>query len=125
MNKSQILTFFIALVWFLNGLFCKVLNLVPRHHDIVERILGASHSKLLTTLIGISEIFMAVWVLSKIQPRLCAIVQMSLVLVMNLIEMTLAPDLLLWGKTNMLFALLFIGVVYVNEFVFKRTERDL
>lgn len=122
MHRSQLLTYFIAAVWFINGLCCKVLNLVPRHHEIVERILGASHSKLFTILIGISEIFMAIWIISKIKPRICAMLQMSIVLIMNLIEMTLAPDLLLWGKTNLIFALLFIGVVYVNEFGIKRNQ---
>ncbi|MEP6795220.1 MAG: DoxX-like family protein, partial [Saprospiraceae bacterium] len=58
MNKKashKILTYFIATIWVANGLFCKVLNLVPRHQEIVARILGNNHSRLLTFLIGLSE----------------------------------------------------------------------
>lgn len=39
-NIHQALTYFIALVWLVNGLFCKVLNLVPRHQEIIGEILG-------------------------------------------------------------------------------------
>jgi len=42
------LNYCIAIIWLLNGLFCKVLNLVPRHQEIVARILGSTHSRALT-----------------------------------------------------------------------------
>jgi hypothetical protein len=60
----QILTYFITTVWLINGLFCKVLNLVPRHEEIVGRVLGNLHSQILTIPIGVSEIIMAIWILS-------------------------------------------------------------
>jgi len=56
--KHKLLNYFIATVWIANGLFCKVLNLVPRHQQIVARILGDDYSRLLTLLIGLSEIGM-------------------------------------------------------------------
>jgi hypothetical protein len=31
MTGYQLLNYLIAAVWLVNGLFCKVLNLVPRH----------------------------------------------------------------------------------------------
>ena len=40
MTTHQVLHYLIAAVWLANGLFCKVLNLVPRHQQIVARILG-------------------------------------------------------------------------------------
>ncbi|MCB0660408.1 MAG: hypothetical protein KDC04_05710, partial [Saprospiraceae bacterium] len=55
-NKHRILTVFIAIVWQANGLLCKVLNLVPRHEQIVARILGDNYSRILTILIGLSEV---------------------------------------------------------------------
>lgn len=58
-TTSKILNFFIAAVWLVNGLFCKVLNLVPRHQEIVATILGQEHARLLTIAIGISEVLMA------------------------------------------------------------------
>jgi len=116
----KILTFCIALVWILNGLFCKVLNLVPRHEQIVARILGYDYSRVLTILIGLSEIAMAVWILSKFKSRLNAIAQIAIVGLMNTLEFILVPDLLLWGKLNSLFALIFILVVYFNEFYLNK-----
>ena len=50
------LNIFIAAVWLINGLFCKVLDLVPRHRAIVARILGKSHTSVITKLIGFAEI---------------------------------------------------------------------
>ena len=112
-----ILNYFIAAVWIANGLFCKVLNLVPRHQEIVARILGNEYAGLLTRAIGISEILMAVWIISGIKPRLNALTQVLIIATMNIIEFTLAPDLLLWGHTNIFFAFLFILLILYNEFM--------
>jgi len=119
-NKIHILlTWFIASVWLINGLFCKVLNWGPRHEEIVARILSKEYSRLLIVLIGISEILMAIWVLSKYKSRINAILQIVIVLSMNILELLLTPEILLWGSMNTVFALLFIGLVYYNEFVLK------
>ncbi len=117
---QKLLTYCIATVWIVNGLFCKVLNLVPRHQAIVSRILGTDYSRVLTILIGLSEILMAVWILSKFKTRLNAIIQITIVATMNILEFTLVPDLLLWGKLNALFAFIFIVVVYANEFYLNK-----
>lgn len=116
----KILTFCIATVWIVNGLFCKVLNLVPRHEQIVARILGDDYSRVLTILIGLSEIVMAIWILSKFKSRLNTIAQIVIVGIMNTLEFILVPDLLLWGKLNSLFAFVFILIVYFNEFYLNK-----
>jgi uncharacterized membrane protein YphA (DoxX/SURF4 family) len=118
----KILTYCIATVWIANGLFCKVLNLVPRHKQIVARILGNDHPRLLTILIGLSEIIMAVWILSAYKTKLNAIAQIAVVATMNTLEFILVPDLLLWGKLNSLFAFIFILVVYYNEFYLNKIQ---
>lgn len=41
---------------------------------------------------------------------------------MNIIEFILAPDLLLFGRMNIVFASIFIGVIYVNEFIVGRSK---
>lgn len=105
-----------------NGLFCKVLHLVPRHQQIVARILGEQYSSILTILIGFAEIVMAIWILSAYKSKLNVIVQIVVVAAMNCIEFFLAPDLLLWGKLNSLFAFLFIIVVYLNEFYLNKSK---
>lgn len=115
-RKHQFLTCFIVMVWLINGLLCKVLNLVPRHQEIVARILGNNHSRLLTLLIGLSEMIMAIWILSGILTRLNAITQILVIATMNTLEFILVPDLLLWGKANAVFAFIFILLIYYNEF---------
>jgi hypothetical protein len=117
---NKILTYLIATVWVANGLFCKVLNLVPRHQEIVSRILGTDYFRILTILIGLSEIFMAIWILSKIKTRFNAVAQIAIVATMNTLEFLLVPDLLLWGKLNSFFAFIFILVVYFNEFYLNK-----
>jgi len=118
----KILNYCIATVWIANGLFCKVLNLVPRHEQIVANIMGVEYSRPLTILIGLSEIIMAVWILSGYKTKLNAIVQIAVVAIMNTLEFILVPDLLLWGKFNSLFAFIFILVVYFNEFYLNQKQ---
>ena len=116
---SIALTCLIATVWFVNGLVCKVLNLVPRHQEIVARILGETHAPIFTRLIGIGEILLAFWIISRIYPRICAIVQITLVMAMNIIENLRVREELLWGPWNFLFALLFCAFLWWKEFIFE------
>ena len=113
------LTYIIAAVWLVNGLFCKVFNMVPRHRQIVARILGTVHSREITITIGVLETAMALWTLSEIKPRMNALSQIVIIAAMNTLEFFIAPDLLLWGKANAFFALLFIIFIYCNEFYIK------
>lgn len=119
MSKTQlhkIISYLIAAIWLINGLFCKVLNLVPRHEQIVSRILGDDHSRILTILIGLSEIGMSVWIVIGFKKRLNSLLQIIIVAIMNILEFILVPDLLLWGKFNSVFAFILILVIYYNEF---------
>ena len=120
----KILTYSIATVWITNGLFCKVLNLIPRHEQIVGRILHMDRpsANIFTILIGFSEIIMAIWILSGYKTKLNAIAQILIVATMNTLEFILVPDLLLWGKLNSLFAFIFILVVYYNEFYLNKKQ---
>ena len=125
MMIQKILTYCIAAVWIVNGLFCKVFNLVPRHEQIVARIVSNHNSRILTILIGLSEIVMAIWILSRYKTKLNTILQMVVVATMNILEFILVPDLLLWGKLNILFALLFLFVVYFNEFYLNKKTTQI
>ena len=121
MTKQKIhtiITFLIALVWIANGVFCKVLGMVPRHEEIVERISSFDRPSayFATKGIGFLEIVMAIWIFSTIKPRINAITQIIIIAIMNILEFILAPDLLLWGKFNSVFAFLFILLIYYNEF---------
>ncbi|MGQ3676968.1 MAG: DoxX-like family protein [Tenacibaculum sp.] len=114
-----LLTFLIASIWLINGLFCKVFNLVPRHQQIVGEIVSNDYSRELTLMIGVSEVIMVIWIISNYRSKLNAIIQIAIVSIMNIIEFMIASDLLLWGKLNIVFAALFVFIVYVNEFKFN------
>jgi hypothetical protein len=123
MNKNLIhsaLTYAIAAVWIINGLFCKVLNLVPRHEEIVGRILGNEHAFIFTKTIGTLEILMAVWILTGMYSRFCAVSQIIIIAAMNIMEFILVPDILLFGRINLIVAIAFIGIIYINEFILKK-----
>ena len=106
---------FIAAVWLINGLFCKVLNLVPRHESIVSRILHTNNGRPLTLLIGLAEIGMAAWIISGAHKRFNVIAQILVITTMNALEFFLVPGLLLWGRANSVFAFAFIILIYYNE----------
>ena len=114
------LTYCIASVWLINGLFCKILNFVPRHQQIIARILGSEHARTFTLFIGLLETAMAIWILSNIKTRLNAIAQIIIIATMNTLEFFLVPGLLLWGKYNAVFASLLIIAVYYNEFYLNK-----
>lgn len=115
-NIHKAINLLIALVWLANGLLCKILNLVPRHEQIVSEILSEKYSGSLTLLIGCLEVLMTIWVLTNYKSRINALTQIIIVATMNIVEFILVPDLLYWGKLNAVFALLFIGLIYYNEF---------
>lgn len=124
-NSVKFLTILISLVWLINGLFCKVLGLVPRHEMIIARILGSEHSFAATKIIGTLEILMSFWVLSRQYSRLNAVVQIVIVIAMVTIEVILVPDLLLFGRFNIVFILIFIALIYYNEFVLNTGKPKL
>jgi hypothetical protein len=121
MTNNKLLNFLIAAVWLVNGLFCKVLNYVPRHREIVAGILGSEHALLFTKAIGFAEIAMAIWIVSGFLAKLNTITQVLIIATMNIIEFILAPGLLFWGRFNFLYAFLFIGLILYNEFYVKPT----
>lgn len=115
----------IASIWFINGLFCKVLNLVPRHEQIVANILSEDYSRPLIITIGCLEIAMAFWILSNKYSKLNAVVQIVIIAGMNILEFVITPELLLWGKLNAFFAFILIIAIYYNHFHFNKTHHEL
>jgi hypothetical protein len=90
-------------VWFVFGTIIKVLNLVPRHREIVAAILGNESAPLITTLIGLAETIVGLWMLSGFLPRSCAVTQTITIASMNALELIYAQSLLL-APVPMLFA---------------------
>ena len=116
---NRLLTVFIALVWAVNGFACKMLNMVPRHTEIVGTILGLPDPRPLTMAIGVAETLLAIWILSAKYREPTAVLQILLVISMNLLEFFMVPEKLLWGKLNLIFAILFSMVIYVHGFKLK------
>ena len=86
-------------VWLGFGLVHKILDLVPRHGEIVGRILGEWGTRPVVVGIGAGECLLALWIWSGVRPLQCAIAQTVLIATMNTLEILLARDLLLspWG----------------------------
>lgn len=103
----------------MNGLFCKVLNFVPRHQEIVATILGNKVAPNLTMIIGLLEVAMFFWILTKIKAKICSTLQILIIGTMNVLEFFLAPDLLLFGKLNIVFAAMFMVLIFINEFYLR------
>ena len=91
--------------------------MVPRHQQIVEHILGEKYGMIITKLIGAAEIVITVWIISGFKRKLNATAQLLIIITMNLLEFFLVPDLLLWGRFNLLFAAVLVIIIYYNEFV--------
>ena len=94
---------------------CKVLGAVPRHEAIVARILDHDYAHHLMIMIGLSEMVMAAWVWSGKWKKLNVWTQITLVAVMNTLESLIAQDLLLWSRWNVVWAGVFISIVYCNH----------
>ena len=62
---------------------------------------------------------MTIWILSGVSSRLNAVTQIIVVLTMNVIEILLAPDLLLFGRLNIVVAICFAATVYYREFYLR------
>jgi len=72
-----------------------MLNLVPRHRQIVARFVGPQRAPVLTRLIGVGELAIGVWMMSAIATPACVALQTVLVVTMNALELRYARDLLL------------------------------
>ena len=99
-------------VWIFHGLYSKILNRIPRHRQIVSRILGEKVAVPATILIGTLEVVLGLWVLSGEQRILCAMVQTSGLVAMNTLEILRARDLLISAIGMVFLNLLFLGLIW-------------
>jgi hypothetical protein len=85
----------IALVWIVFGLIFKALGAVPRHRQIVARVVGQSQARAVTLLVAVSEIMLGLWMIYGRYLPLCVGIQTMLIGTMNILELRCARDLLL------------------------------
>lgn len=123
MKKMKIfIRYFIAAIWFVNGVLCKILNLVPRHQAIVERITDTTHGRLITLIIGVGEFCISIWVAQGVWPKLNAVVQILIIILYSILGYMMAPDLLLFGSFSYIINLTFIILIYYNGFIANPTS---
>ena len=85
----------IALVWLLFGLFFKALGAVPRHRQIVARVVGPASAGPVLWLVALAEIGLGSWMLVGRFLPACAAIQTAFIATMNTLELRRARDLLL------------------------------
>jgi hypothetical protein len=109
----SVLTVLIGSVWVFHGLYSKLLNGIPRHRAIVGRVLGEEWAIPVTMMIGGFEVLLGAWAWSGWRRRECALVQTLAIGVMNTLEITRAPDLLVSAPGMLLLNGTFLVLVWV------------
>lgn len=104
----------LAAVWLVHGLYNKLLGGSFRHLAIVQAVpgLGGAAGRLALTGVGLLEVGIAVWMLSRRAPKTCAAVQTVMLLSMNVLELTFARHLLLWPAGLVPLNLAFLALVW-------------
>ena len=85
----------VAFVWFLFGLLFKALDAVPRHRQIVARVVGEKRGGAVLWLVALAEIGLGAWMLVGRALPLCMAAQTMMIVAMNTLELRYARDLLL------------------------------
>lgn len=75
----------VAAVWFYEGLWCKLLGREARQLKVVEAVpkYGARGGVYVLKIVGAIEVGIALWVLSRIAPVVCAFAQTLLLIALN------------------------------------------
>jgi hypothetical protein len=91
-------TWLVAAIWLVHGVYNKLLGGSERHLQIVQAVPGLDGATgvAMLTLVGVVEVALAGWIISRRAPRTCAATQTVLLLSMNVAELTFARHLLLW-----------------------------
>lgn len=111
-SLQRIATILIAGVWIFHGLYSKILNGIPRHKMIVGEILGETFADAAVIVIGVLEILLGCWVLSRLRRRLNATVQTLALVSMNTLEILLAREFLISAGGMVLLNLCFIALIW-------------
>jgi uncharacterized membrane protein YphA (DoxX/SURF4 family) len=111
-NFHRFLTVLIGSVWVFHGLYSKISGGIPRHRQIVERILGEGIADFATLVIGVLEVLLGLWIFSRIWRRACALLQTLALVSMNFLEILLAKDLLISAPGMVALNLTFLSLVW-------------
>jgi hypothetical protein len=83
--NQRLIGFSIALVWFYQGLWCKVLAGGPRHLSVISAVpfIGPNAGRAALVLLGLLECGLGLWVLTGRRRREAAVAQTLLLVLMN------------------------------------------
>lgn len=118
-NLSRI---FQASVWFCFGLFGKIIPAHGRHQQILEDILHISNANTLIVFIGLLELALSLWILTIKNVKHLVPFQVMLILFMNLLELKFAPEHLLFGRFNILFAIAYSYLIIYLEYFHNKVK---
>jgi DoxX-like family/Uncharacterized conserved protein (COG2071) len=119
---TRILRPALAAVWLAHGAYNKLLGGSARHLAIVQAVpglQGAAGARMLMA-VGVIEVAIAAWMLSRRAPRACAAVQTVLLLSMNVVELTYARHLLLWPAGLLPLNFVFLALVWTCALTEKK-----
>ena len=102
----------VALVWLVFGLLFKALGALPRHREIVARVVGERRAGAVLWLVALVEIGLGAWMLVGRGLVVCAAAQTLLVATMNALELRLARDLLISPRGMLCANAVFLSVVW-------------
>lgn len=108
----MVITVIIGSVWVFHGFYSKILNGIPRHGMIVERVLGAEIAAHATLFIGVMEVLLGAWVYTRFKRRACALLQTLGIVAMNTLEILLARDLLISALGMVALNAAFISLIW-------------
>lgn len=108
----RLLAVLIGAVWIFHGGYSKLLGGIPRHRQIVERVLGSDLGGPATLAIGVGEVCLGLWALSGRWRKVCALAQTMAIAVMNTLEIRLASDLLISGPGMLALNAAFLALVW-------------
>lgn len=105
----------IAAVWLYEGLWCKVLGMMPSQLAIVTELPGFSRERAVVVWksAGAVEIFLGIWVLTGVHPGWCALGEVMLLVVMNSNSLLWARHLVIDPVGMVLKNLTFLMLVWV------------
>ena len=102
----------IGAVWVFHGGYSKLFNGIPRHRQIVARVLGDSIAGPAIMAVGSAETLLGIWAWTGHGRLGCAALQTLAIVAMNTLEIALARDLLISAGGMVLLNAAFVAVIW-------------
>lgn len=103
---------FIGAVWVFHGLYSKLLNGIPRHREIVARVVGEELATPVTKLVGAGEVLLGLWTWSGRARKACATTQTAALASMNALEILRAEELLISARGMIILNVLLLAMTW-------------